>query len=813
MPASSSGRSPSPKPSPASKASILSLLKSPFSSKIRPLVEFYVQPDDPHRSYSSGDAVTGSVVLKVIRPIRITHIVVCLHGYAQVYKNPNSPGDIYKSYGQSLSQGRTNKSGGYFGNGFVSLFEQEKVLCGDGRLDEGIYRFNFELRFPIGALPSSIEFERGTISYMITSILTRPTTISPIQTCDHRINFNETMDVAPLYQPKPRVISLEPIPRKGKARSVPKNKNVADSKKRGGSEDNIPPESLLGDAVHSTTSEVTSIRESEVPQSPSPSATSFGTCEGSCATSSGNGSGDGSDKIDGSKAGSKAVKHVRHRSRNLEKKPITATIELQKSGYLRGDNITLNLSIKHTKVVKSLNGIIVTLYRQARVDMNPNLPLVQEAKRGSKTDEYYPKSRTGLGGLSLSSAGSSHLFRKDVSQSFAPLIISPDTLHHDIKVTVRVPEGAFPSISNVPGSMISFKYFVEVVLDLHGKLTGLERVLPNAGMMSLPYSVTAGSGMQTGEGVHSSTLAAWPGHFIDTSQIRRNKNVVSCNFEVVIGTVDTERFYGKSKTDSVQSTEATATEVAGHPQSSRPGEEAARPTEAGTHSYDFGFDYASEGHDDSQGTIHPNNGHFPPPSQLHGSPNPGTPTPYSRLSPFPHPSESSPLPPTPSPLYSIPNLPDEQNLSEKDRIRLAEARLLPSAPPADETDPESSSHATRHAPSAPSLEALHHNPAQIPHPFAFPPQAAGLSALPTDAVPSYESHMRPGASEPHTDDKYELQRRQMEMETSAPPTAPEEDENSARPPGDEERVETSGQPSAPTLEQIEGSEGLPRYER
>jgi hypothetical protein len=149
--------------SPIQKRSILSRIKAPFGPKARHISDFFVRPDDPHRQYGPGDVITGSVVLTAAKAFSVTHIVVCLHGHAQVFKTPNSPGEGYKHYNANLAAGKTKKSGGYYGNGFVSLFEDEVVLCGEGRLGEGTYQFNFELMFPKEDLPSSIEV--STCSY------------------------------------------------------------------------------------------------------------------------------------------------------------------------------------------------------------------------------------------------------------------------------------------------------------------------------------------------------------------------------------------------------------------------------------------------------------------------------------------------------------------------------------------------------------------------------------------------------------------------------------------------------------------------
>ena len=134
---------------------LLSKLTDRFGNRNRNVSEFYVQPDDPWRSYSHGDVVKGMVVLTVVKPIRITHLVVCLHGYVKVFKNEVAPGDGAEDSG-FLGIGRGRRNGEYLGNGLASLFEDEVVLCGDGRLKEGIYKFKFELEFPPYALPSSV---------------------------------------------------------------------------------------------------------------------------------------------------------------------------------------------------------------------------------------------------------------------------------------------------------------------------------------------------------------------------------------------------------------------------------------------------------------------------------------------------------------------------------------------------------------------------------------------------------------------------------------------------------------------------------
>lgn len=137
--------------------SVLSRLVAPFSKVTsRNISDFNIQPNEPYKSYLPGDIVKGSVLLTVLRPIRITHLVVCLHGYVKVHKNPVPAGD--GSGDARFSGPLTGRKGEeYLGNGFASLFEDETVVCGGGTLKESVYNFEFELKFPSTPLPSSID--------------------------------------------------------------------------------------------------------------------------------------------------------------------------------------------------------------------------------------------------------------------------------------------------------------------------------------------------------------------------------------------------------------------------------------------------------------------------------------------------------------------------------------------------------------------------------------------------------------------------------------------------------------------------------
>lgn len=133
----------------------LSKFRSQLGHRNRSITDFYVEPDDPWRTYSPGDSIKGTVVLTVVRPVRVTHLVICLHGFVKVFKNTVASAEAAPDIG-FLGPGRGRRGSEYLGNGLATLFEDEVVLCGEGRLKEGIYKFRFDMLFPPYALPSSI---------------------------------------------------------------------------------------------------------------------------------------------------------------------------------------------------------------------------------------------------------------------------------------------------------------------------------------------------------------------------------------------------------------------------------------------------------------------------------------------------------------------------------------------------------------------------------------------------------------------------------------------------------------------------------
>jgi hypothetical protein len=604
---------------------------------------------------------------------------------------------------------------------------------------------------------------------MITATVTRPTTISPTLSCDRKIYFVERIDISPLYPPKSRTITLEAVSRRKVAKEHAK-KLVDPADRRSRKTDSASRSSPHRNSNSTAPSTAT---DSEPPMSPSPSHISFESAvSGSNAQSQHSSSQSQSTSTNtrpNDSKGSVAVKNI------------TTEVESCVGGCLRGDSIPVKVSVNHVKHIKSMNGVIVTLYRQARVDMHPAIPLgPAEKTKKPKYEDYYPRSKTGLGGLSLSGAGSSHMFRKDLSQTVQPLIVDPGSLLSEVTVKVRVPEDAFPTISTVPGAMISFRYYVEVVVDIQGRLGAQERAL--AGLPGLTAITTSGGDDLGTE--HSGTNSG--SHMVDTAPVRRDKGVVSATFEVVIGTRDSERRKGKQKE------EAKATIPEEPPLPEQPSYEATnggadRPYSSHPSEDDY---WGSNYHDWTYGNA---NGHDH--WDYHGN--------------------GWEMPPE----IPMPHVPDDSQLSEKERARRAEERLLPSQPPDMENQTGEGSHAAT-APYLPGedVPGLYGAPTPAYESPIHSPSVPAISALQTARsdlsgsapAPGYfpaagPSNHVPAVSAP-ADDKQEMRRRELEAAASAPPM--EDDDLYADPDAPSSGTATAQRTPAPATSLVPGQRSL-----
>lgn len=553
---------------------------------------------------------------------------------------------------------------------------------------------------------------------MLTATLTRPTSIAATTTCDTKLALTETIDVGALAPPKSRTISLEPIIRHPKA----KHRSLRSQE--------------VSKDVDSSTEWVSprvSLDTSTVPQSP---AQSDAQSSAASTSSSGNRVSFRLAQAASTSTPSRPSPAASSSKASIREKTITANIELTKAGCLAGDTLLIRVNVQHSKAIKSLHGIIVTLYRQGRIDYSPPLSLfgdidAKEAQR-IKHNEYYPKSKTGLGGLSLTSAGSSSVFRKDLSQTFAPLIVDPHSLISTLTASVKVPEDAFPTISGVPGAMISFKYYVEVIVDLGGKLAGQQRHLPRLGTLPTPGSFSGRT--ESGAGM----LAALSGSTVDTEHLRREKSVVACAFEVIVGTRDSERTRKTAPVDAATRAPSRVDPIEEH-SAEQEGDSGDYPGE-----YDYHY-YDAAAHGDELYDDHYNYDDY---HEYHDAP----------------------------PLMPPPNLDaDVDPLDDKERIRRAEERLLPSQPPGQDAPGPSTvqnGSCTESTPLAslaqPDVQSSVDESPSIHTQLPTHPSAPTIEDLQLSSPPALSSVSASVNGTTHGDDKRELERQRLLAEASSP---------------------------------------------
>ena len=541
------------------------------------------------------------------------------------------------------------------------------------------------------------------------------------------------MDIASLRVPKPRIITLEPIPRRPRNRPPSKATLSRDSHSSIQAEADARARQSLSDALSTQSSE-------RACQSPVPSEISSTGADSSSNASFRVRSGP-------SLPPSNAGNDPRASGTLTQDKTITATVELLHGGCLPGDTLFVRISIDHTKPIVSTNGIIVTLYRKGRVDMHPALPLgPSEPGKKPQYEDYYPKSRTGLGGLSLSSAASTQGFRMDLDQSFTPLVVDPNTLTAVVKASVRVPDNVFPTISNTPGSMINFSYHVEVIIDLRGKLTIPDRILPRLGIKGSPSMHGYMDTMTWRSAGLPDPFHSQGTNFADTDQIKREKSVVACCFDVVMGTKN-----------SIKKRSKRVEEIQGRP-------------DIHAHTRDF------EEQDENR-AMH-NERNQPDNSTLHGDY-------YDQncVQGFCYEDRNDDVHQQGDLFQGLPLPESDEPQDEKSRIRRAEAQLLPSAPPLDDGDVASASN----VPSAPPPSAFYsdydsspntafYGNLEVSHIEASPVYSrTGPSSAPpfpdltqiSMAIPYPPTSQ--GGSEHIEEDKQELERRRLLIEESAPP--------------------------------------------
>ncbi|KAJ8100460.1 hypothetical protein POJ06DRAFT_252774 [Lipomyces tetrasporus] len=318
---------------------------------------------------------------------------------------------------------------------------------------------------------------------------------------------------------------------------------------------------------------------------------------------------------------------IQKKNRRRERGTATAIVETPAVGCLRGEVVPVKVTVRHVREVRNVTGVVITLLRISRVCAHDLEPLS---------------------------------FRKDLVQTVAPLYIDSRTLTTTITANIRVPTDIFPTIDEYP--LVAFKYCLEVVLDLSGKVD-----------LPLSQNVVHSAAADTTPG-NAADLASRP--YVDTELLKRMKGVVSLWTEIVVGTERSEQIKLRPTNGPARTSTNTTVKqsIPPTPREQQRTIRAVTPTEVETP--------LVRASSSSQQPVVPEYMSAEHISRPRAIPIPDALSNDSRAMPLspppPHPDHDEDLPPPPPPPLSHPAATAE---SEKERLARMEEALLPSAPP------------------------------------------------------------------------------------------------------------------------------------
>lgn len=605
--------------------------------------EFYILLADPHRSWLPGDEISGQIIF--ISKKDLANIVITLSLIGSVKINASSHSKLrpvkellfhhtIKIYGDENS-GNNNENGEEFSNG----------------LFKGEHRFPFIVKLPNKRVFTSIDFGKGSIKYSLKAAVGNASSFandspaaSPLSDSNNNnnnttknnfilktknLNFHNSV-----YTSEKIITLINPIDVSKLPRSKPKRLIIKD-----------PRLSKKLSRTQSSTSTLNTVN-------------TFNTLSSNNSDTTTNGEFHSNGNTPGNSASQSNSNSPLNGLDNARPQVIKVALEIPERGFLRGELIPTKLNINHSRKIQDLNGIIVTLVRVCRLS-NGHENMVES-------------------------------FRKDLQQLVLPLYVDPNTFQSEINTNLRVPADAFPTISGCP--LVSFQYFIEVLINLSGKSLILDSSNHHKPSIStdeanhsllenpsndLKYKFNFNSNASMNQNERSG--------FINTDKYKRMKKFLLLTTEVTIGTnrLNERLAYTSNERsnellhdnlNSISPTSRKSSSVSGSNDSPLLfNQTGSTPPSQQGHQQPMSLNPLSE-------AIPANNFSTPPyfenqqdsPLNIADTPIPG----YEEVSNNYHANSS--LAPV--------QMPTHQHLSEKEQIRAHEASLLPSAPPLDDAE-------------------------------------------------------------------------------------------------------------------------------
>jgi hypothetical protein len=670
-----------PDPEAKTSSTFAPIAHSNFKIDLSLIADFYIAIDEPHKLWLPGDEISGQIILILRKNLANIAITLALNGYIKINASSHLKlrpvkhvlfNHTIKIYGEEDSS-----------SGADNDIDHDPDQFQNG-LYKGEHRFPFIVKLPNKRVYTSINFGKGSIAYLLKATIgnmqptapstaNSPTAASPTisastqqlnndspnnatsspgdanssslriiakakllrmltnstQTLEKLINIISPIDVAKLSPPKPKRLTLKD----------PRNSSRKLSRTQS-STSTINTFTTLS-SNNSDTTETNRIgdqhREEEIitqlDDAPNVNlSAAIGTNMLHPVTPS----------SDNSAAAPKPS--VTSTSNSLRQRPdaVRVSLEISDLGYLRGELIPIKLNISHLKKIQDSNGIIITFLRVCRLENGPD--------------------------------GLFDSFRKDLYQLIIPLYVDPCTLKSEINTSVRVPADAFPTISGCP--LVSFQYFIEVLINLSGKSIQFDGGDTNTSASNAKDLIigAASNTAQVGS-TFSFDFLQPQGSFnskerltyINTDKYKRMKKFLQLTSEVIVGTHRLKAVVlRRSNEDSeLYSQTSRRSLMLSGPQMTHSLPHLLQQCSQSTISPSFSTEHV----DGMERTSSPGVTSFATP-------------PYSRNNgPAPDYDDSSP-----SASENLVPLPHQSAMSEKEQMIVREASLMPSAPPLDDIE-------------------------------------------------------------------------------------------------------------------------------
>lgn len=579
--------------------------------------DFYIILEDPHKSWQPGDEVAGQIIF--ISKKNLANIVITLSLIGHVMINASSHSKL-RHVKQTLFNHRIKICGEELGS------NSDKEDFNNG-LYKGEHRFPFIVKLPNKRVFTSVDFGKGSIQYLLraavgdsSSFANNSPASSPPSDSSNTAKpklLSRTKNLKfhnSIYTCEKIIILINPIDVSKLSRPRPKRLIIRD-----------PRQNRKLSRTQSSTSTINTVN-------------TYGTMSSNNSDTAPNGEGN-TPVGPHSMLNSPLASHEA-----ISFQVIKASLEISEKGYLRGELIPIKININHSRKIQDLNGIIITMVRVCRLN-NGHENLFES-------------------------------FRKDLQQLVLPLYVDPNTFQAEINTNIRVPADAFPTISGCP--LVSFQYFIEVLINLSGKPIVLDganhqtsndeanhHTLPDSQARDFKFNFQPNTSLNERSG------------FINTDKYKRMKKFLQITSEIIIGTTRLVH----NRDDALGQVLNENSHVS--PASRRSSQFAESP---------LGFSQPDSSSPSQQNFTRSSFDMVPEGTQVHTFNTP----PYFESERNPMGAGDMPIPGYAEILNNdsrheyngaIP-IPEQPELSEKEQMRIHEAGLLPSEPPTCDSNDE-----------------------------------------------------------------------------------------------------------------------------